>query len=98
MAQDLDLQELFTVTCENTTTDPAISAADTVSADALASQDDTTSRRLRPRRAKPTTANESDRAAPSQSIRPNRSTARNKKQKILAGQRQRRRLFEGKLL
>lgn len=78
MAQDMDLQELFTVTCENTATDPAVSAADTVSADASTSQNDTTSRRLRPRRAKTTTTNESDRAALSQSIRPNRSTGRNK--------------------
>lgn len=83
MAQDMDLQELFTETIETTDTytDPAISAADTVSADASASQNNTTSRRLRPRRAKPTTAMEPDRTTPSHSVRPNRSTARNKTSK-----------------
>lgn len=83
MAQDMDLEELFTETSENAgpSTEPAISAAETVSADASASQNNTTSRCLRPRRAKPTKATESDRAAPPQSARPNRSTARSKTSK-----------------
>lgn len=83
MAQDMDLEELFTKTSDYTglPTEPAICLAETVSADASTSQNNTTSRRLRPRRAKPTTTPASDRAAPLQSARPNRSIARSKSSK-----------------
>lgn len=85
MAQDMDLQEFFTGISENISpsTEPAIPAADTVdtvSADASASQD-TTSRRLRPRRAKRTATVESDGVAHPQPARPNRSAARRKPSK-----------------
>jgi hypothetical protein len=82
MAQDLDLQQLFTDDInENTSpsTDLAISAADIVSADASASQNNTTSRRLRPRRAKSTTATQSNRVTPS--VRSNRPAARSRTSK-----------------
>ncbi|KAM0255758.1 hypothetical protein ACHAQJ_005428 [Trichoderma viride] len=81
MAHDMDLEQLFTETSESAGTfiEPDILGADTASADASAAQDGTSSRRLRPRRAKTTTA--PDTITPTQSARSNRSTARSRTSK-----------------